>query len=94
MSNTLHRFILLLKFCADCHFIYITTCGDENKEELQSYYKFTEEDMEEITKEWPIEFILLVGYAEFFDPNLIGSPAVTRTEWDGPSKAKNKKKKE
>jgi hypothetical protein len=26
---------------------------DESKEELQSYYKLTEEDLEEITKEWP-----------------------------------------
>jgi hypothetical protein len=28
------------------------TRGDEHKEELQSYYKLTEKDMEEITKEW------------------------------------------
>jgi hypothetical protein len=34
------------------HFIYITACRDESKEELQSYYKLTDEDMEEITKEW------------------------------------------
>jgi hypothetical protein len=27
--------------------------GDENKEELHSYYKLIAEDMEEIAKEWP-----------------------------------------
>jgi len=51
MLNTLHRFRPLAKFCVDRHFIYITACGDEHKEELQSYYKLIEEDMEEITKE-------------------------------------------
>jgi hypothetical protein len=44
--NTLHRFRLLAKFCADMNFIYITAHRDEQKEELQSYYKLTEEDME------------------------------------------------
>jgi hypothetical protein len=55
-SNTLHRFRPLAKFHVDRHFIYITACRDENKEELQSYYKLTKEDKEEITKEWPVEF--------------------------------------
>jgi hypothetical protein len=80
--------------CAYHHFIYITACRDESKEELQSYYKLTEEDMEEITKEWPVEFLVPVGDAELSDPDLIGSPMVTRTEYDGPSNAKKKKKKE
>jgi hypothetical protein len=44
--NTLHRFIPFVKFYSDRHFIYITTHRDEHKEELQSYYKLTEEDME------------------------------------------------
>jgi hypothetical protein len=52
-SNTLHRFKPFVKFCVDGHFIYITACGDEHKEDMQRYYKLTEEDMEEITKEWP-----------------------------------------
>jgi hypothetical protein len=52
-KNTLHRFIPIVKLCADRHFIYIIVRGDENKEEMQSYYKLTEEYMEEITKEWP-----------------------------------------
>jgi hypothetical protein len=92
--NTLHTYRPLAKFCADRHFIYITTCRDESKEELQSYYKLTEEDLEEITKEWPAEFLVPVRDAELSDPDLIGSPVVTRTEYDGPSSAKKKKKKE
>jgi hypothetical protein len=51
--NTLHHYRLLAKFHADRHFIYITACRDESKEDLKSYYKLTDEDMEEITKEWP-----------------------------------------
>jgi hypothetical protein len=83
MPNTLHRFRPLVKFHADRHFIYITVRGDENKEELQSYYKLTEEDMEEITKEWPAEFLVPVEDAELSDPDIIGSPLVTRVEHDG-----------
>jgi hypothetical protein len=92
--NTLHRFRPLVKFHADRHFIYITARGDENKEELQSYYKLTEEDMEEITKEWPAKFLVPVEQTELSDPDLIGSPVVTREEYDGPSSAKKMKKKE
>jgi hypothetical protein len=53
MPNTLDRFRPLMKFHTDRNFIYITACANENKEEIQSYYKLTEEDLEEITKEWP-----------------------------------------
>jgi hypothetical protein len=49
--NTLHTYKMLAKFCADRHFIYITAGRDKSKEELQSYYKLTDEDMGEITKE-------------------------------------------
>jgi hypothetical protein len=38
-------------------------CRDERKEELQSYYKLTNEDMEEITKEWTKYFLVPVEYA-------------------------------
>jgi hypothetical protein len=51
---------------------------DESKEELQSYYKLTDEDMEEITKEWPAEFLVPVEDAELSDPNIIRSPLVTQ----------------
>jgi hypothetical protein len=49
-----------VKFHADRHFIYISAHRDEHKEELYFYYKLTEEDMEEITKEWPIDFLIRV----------------------------------
>jgi hypothetical protein len=42
--------------------------GDKHKEELQSYYKLTEDDMEEIIKEWPAEFLVPVDQAELSDP--------------------------
>jgi hypothetical protein len=69
-------------------------CGDEHKEELQSYYKLTKEDMEEITKEWPSEFLVPIEQTDLFDPNLIGSLVVTREEYEGPNNKKKKKKKE
>jgi hypothetical protein len=51
MPNTLHKFRPLIKFTADHHFIYITVRADEHKQQLQSYYKLTKEDLEEITKD-------------------------------------------
>jgi hypothetical protein len=92
--NTLHTYRPIVKFCADRHFIYITACRDESKEELQSYYKLTEEDMVDITKEWSVEFLVPFEQTEPFDPDLIGSPIVTREEYYGPSSARNKKNKE
>jgi hypothetical protein len=49
--------------------------------------------MEEITKEWPAEFLIPVDQAELSDPNLIGSPVVTREEYDAPSSSRRKKRK-
>jgi hypothetical protein len=49
--NILHWFRPLMKFNADQHFIYITMRVYEHKKQLQSYYKLTEEDLEEINKE-------------------------------------------
>jgi hypothetical protein len=43
--NTLYRFRPLMKFNADRHFLYITACTDENKKQLHSYYRLTEEDL-------------------------------------------------
>jgi hypothetical protein len=82
----------LMKFHTDRHFIYITVCADEIKEELQSYYKLTEEDLEEITKEWPTEFLIPVDQAELSNPNLIGSLVVTHEEYDAPNSSRKKKK--
>jgi hypothetical protein len=42
-----------------------------------------DEDMEEITKEWQAEFLVLVEDAELSIPNIIGIPLVTQTEYDG-----------
>jgi hypothetical protein len=58
--NTLDRFKTLMKFHADRNFIYITARVDESREEIQSYYNLIEEDLEEIIKEWPIEFLIPV----------------------------------
>jgi hypothetical protein len=51
MPNTLYQFRTLMKFCTDRHFIYITAHAYGHKEEIQSYYKLTEEDLYEITKD-------------------------------------------
>jgi len=56
--NTLHRFRPYEKFRVDRHCIYMTMHRYEHKEELHSYYKLIEEGMEEITKEWPKEFLV------------------------------------
>jgi hypothetical protein len=63
-SNTLHRFMPFVKFHVDIHFIYITVRRDEHKEVLQSYYKITEEDLEEITKEWLADLLIPVDPVE------------------------------
>jgi hypothetical protein len=81
--NTLHHYRPLAKFHADRHFICITVRRDEIKEDLQSYYKLTSEDMEEITKEWPAEFLVPVDDAKLSDPNIIGSPLVNWVEHVG-----------
>jgi hypothetical protein len=89
--NTLDRVRTLMNFRADRHFIYITTHVDEIKEELQSYYKLTEEDLEEITKEWPAEFLIPVDQATLSDPNLIRSPVVSCKEYDAPKNSRKNK---
>jgi hypothetical protein len=92
--NTLHQYRPLAKFRANRHFIYIIACRDEGKEELQSYYKLTDKDMEEITKEWLAEFLVPFDSTELSDPDIIGIPLVTRVEHDGQNSAKKNKKKE
>jgi hypothetical protein len=51
----------------DCHFTYITTCVDEHKQHLQSYYKLTKDDLEEITKEWSADLLVPADPSEMFD---------------------------
>jgi hypothetical protein len=50
--------------------------------------------MEEITKEWPAEFLVPVDQAELSDVDLIGSPMVTFKEYDAPNSSKRKNKEE
>jgi hypothetical protein len=83
-SNTLFRFRPLMKFNIDCHFIYITTCVDENKDQLQSYYNMTKEDLEEITKEWSTDLLVSVNPTELSDIDRPEAPQDT----PGPSKTK------
>jgi hypothetical protein len=92
--NNFHTYRLLAKFCIDRHFIYITTHRDESKEELQSYYKLSNEDMEDIIKESPEEFLVPIEDAELSNPEIIRSPLVTQIEYDGHSSEKKKKKRE
>jgi hypothetical protein len=78
-----------MKVSADRHFVYITTRADEHKEQLQSYYKLTEDDLEEITKEWSADLLVSTDPIEIFD---IDSPEAAQ-DTPGPSKTKKTKKK-
>jgi hypothetical protein len=82
--NTLYRFRPLMKFSVDRHFTYITVCTDEHKQQLQSYYKLTEDDLEEITKEWSVDLLVPADPAEMSD---VDSPE-TMSDTPGPSKMK------
>jgi hypothetical protein len=42
----------------DHHFIYIKARADGSKQQLQSYYKIIEEDLEEMTKECSEDFLI------------------------------------
>jgi hypothetical protein len=50
--------------------------------------------MEEITKEWPTEFLISVEDVELSDPDISGSPLVTLVDHDGHTNTKKKKKNE
>jgi hypothetical protein len=77
--NTLHRFRPLMKFNADRHFIYITARADEHKQQLQSYYKLTEEDLEEITKDWSVDLLIPADPAEISDIDSPETAGYTQT---------------
>jgi hypothetical protein len=79
--NTLYRFRPLMKFNADRHFLYITVCADEHKQQLQSYYRLTEEDLEEITKEWSVDLLVPADPADISD---VDSPETVQ-DLPGPS---------
>jgi hypothetical protein len=82
--NTLHRFRPLMKFSMDHHFIYITSRADDHKQQLQYYYKMTEEYLEEITKDWLVDLLIPVDHAEMSD---INCPEVVH-DTPGPNKTK------
>jgi hypothetical protein len=67
---------------------------DEHKEELQSYYKLTEEDLEEITKDWSTELLIPADPTEMSDPKIIGSSEATHEECDTPGTNRRKKTEE
>jgi hypothetical protein len=70
ISDTLQRFRPLIKFCADRHFIYLTPRTYEHHEQLQSYYKLTKEDLEEITKEWLVDLLVVEDPVDISDINI------------------------
>jgi hypothetical protein len=73
-----------MKFSVECHFIYITVRADEHKQQHQSYYKLTEEDLEEITKYWLVDLLIPVDPMEMSD---IDNPEAVH-DTPGPSKKK------
>jgi hypothetical protein len=84
--NTLHRFRPLIKFSADCHFTYITVRANEHKQQLQSYYKLTLEDLEQITKEWLTDLLVSADPAEMSDmdspESMLDTPRPCNTKKD------------
>jgi hypothetical protein len=56
-----------MKFNADRHFIYITVRADEHQEQLQSYYKLTKDDLEDIAKEWSTDLLIPANPIEIYD---------------------------
>jgi hypothetical protein len=76
-----------MKFRTDQNFIYITACTDEHKQQLQSYYKLTEEDLEEITKDWSTDLLIPVDPAEISDIDNLENAQDTL----GPSRTKKTK---
>jgi hypothetical protein len=71
--NTLYRFRPLMKFNTDRHFLYIIARANEHKKQLHSYYILTEEYLEEITKEWSVDLLVLADPAEISDVDNLGT---------------------
>jgi hypothetical protein len=40
------------------HFIYIIARANEHHQQMHSYYKLIEEELEEITKEWSVDLLI------------------------------------
>jgi hypothetical protein len=80
-----------VKFHVDKHFIYIIVHGDEHKEVIHSYQKLTEEDLEEITKEWHAELLIPIDPTKLSDPKLIRILVITHEGNDTPGTNRRKK---
>jgi hypothetical protein len=76
-----------MNFSAYRHFIYITVHVDEHKKQLQSYYKLTEEDLEEITKEWSANLLIPTNPAEISNIDI----PQTAQDTTGPRRTKKTK---
>jgi len=74
-----------MKFSVECHFTYITVRGDEHKQKLQSYYKLTEDDLEEITKKWSVDLLVSADPADMSDEE------IAEAMMDTPTPSRNKK---
>jgi hypothetical protein len=85
--NRLHIFRPLMKFSADRHFIYLTPRADEHQEQLQSYYKLTEEYLEDINKEWSTNLLVATNPANILDISSLEAAQDTL----GPSKMQKTK---
>jgi hypothetical protein len=83
-----------MKFFVDRHFTYIIVRADEDKEELQLYYKLIKEDLEEITKDWSTELLIPADPTEMSDPEIIDSPETTHEARDLPGPSRRKKTEE
>jgi hypothetical protein len=77
-----------MNYKVDRHFIYIISQADKHKQQIQSYYKMTEEDLEEITKEWSADLLIPVDPTEISDINIL------ETTQDTPEPSKTNKNKE
>jgi hypothetical protein len=66
-----------MKFSVDRHITYITVHGDEHKQQLQSYNKMTEDDLEEIKKEWSVDLLVVVDPVDMSDEEILESMPYT-----------------
>jgi hypothetical protein len=75
-----------MKFNADRHFTYIMAHVDKHKQQLHSYYKMTKYDLEEITKEWSVDLLVVVDPAKMSDEDspeaMLDTPRPRKTKKD------------
>jgi hypothetical protein len=79
-----------MKFYVDRHFIYITVWANKHKEDIYSYYKLREEDLEEINKDWSTDFLIPIDLGEMSDPKHDNLEAAHK-EHDTPGTSRRRK---